>query len=718
MRPRRPVSPRTFAGRSIAPAGVLCLALCFFAGCVNYRREHHPALTFNPAADTLFGRVVVDQYRALEDYSDPLTQEWLGREERQARSYLDALAIRGRLVRRLTALRRYDDVAGLHPVLTGTRLFYYALKKEQDRWAYYTRADESAPPELLLDPNTWGLKELGSVYPSRDGRYLAYAVEEAGNENPVIKIMDVATGATLGDSLQGWRQYGISWRDDNSGFYYTANPRPGTVPPGEEHYWDAVYFHRLGTPPAQDRKMFFHGTVKEYFHQASVSECGRYVLFYRSRFFKNEVYLQKIGFPADTARAGIVTGFDAHYDVDVVGDKLVILTDSDAPMGRAFVADISRPDRKYWEEIIPAADCALEYVAAVGGKLYAGYSRDAHSEIKIFDLAGNYLRVLELPVLGSAYVWGYWSKPEVWVNFTSFMYPGTTFKYCFEADTLRVFHRPAIDVDLSAYDVRQVWYESKDRTRIPMYVVAKKNVTGNSEQAVYLTGYGGFKGTMEPYFSSAQAVWLESGGLLAIPGLRGGGEYGEEWHKAGMLDKKQNVFDDFIAGAEWLISNRYTRREKLVIGGASNGGLLTGAVLVQRPDLFRAVYCGVPLLDMVRYHKFGYANIWAEEYGSADDSVQLDYLLDYSPYHNVVDGTAYPAVLLVGSDNDARCYPLHAMKMAARLQAAQAGPAPVYLLVRKHAGHGGGTTLTESINEQADIWSFLMDQAGLSPPED
>ncbi len=676
-----------------------------------------PDFSYPPApkaavTDTLFGVAVPDPYRPLENYNDPVVQSWLQTEGTISRSILDSLPQRAGLTRRLTELRRYDDEGAPTEVLLSDRIFFKRIKKEWERWAYYMKDGPQAESKLLLDPNQWGSNTLDLTEPSWDGQYLAYGVSEPGKEDPRITIMEVATGRLLPDSLRGRRQSGISWRPDNKGFFYTCNPLKGEVPEGEEEYWDAVYYHELGTPAAADQKVFYHDSVKEYFHYAYLSEDGQYIFFSRGVFYKNEVYFRKLDGP--DALIPITTDLDAQYSVTEVSGKLVIWTDQNAPRGKVMVADVDQPDRRHWQTLIPEAEDKLEYVSAVAGKLYAVYTHNAYTRIMIYTLEGKYLRDLGLPTLGSAGVWGYWTKPTVWVSFSSYTYPGSIFKYDVKRDELELYHRPPIGIDSSLYLTEQVWFESRDGTKISMFLVHGKGIKKDGGQPTYLTGYGGFNLSQSPYFSSSYVAWLEAGGVVAVPNLRGGGEYGQAWHKSGMFDKKQNVFDDFLAAAEWLIRNKYTNPQRLVIGGGSNGGLLMGAAVTQRPDLFCGVYCAVPLLDMIRYHKFGYANIWAEEYGSADHKDQFPYLLKYSPYHNVKAGVRYPAVLFVASDNDARCYPLHAMKMAARMQETgdpQGGP--ILLIIQKASGHGGGTRISESIDQQVDVWSFLMERAGI-----
>lgn len=698
-------NPR-FAVHSVCLLSLLA-ELCLAGTDITY-----PAAPKAEVVDTLFGVPVPDPYRPLENHDDPAVRSWLQDQEAISRSFLDARPQRPALTRRLNELRRYDDESAPTEVLLADRIFFKRIKKEWERWAYYTKAGPQAEPVLLLDPNQWGPNTLDLTEPSWDGKYLAYGVSEPGKEDPRISVMEVATRKLLPDSLRGRRQGGIAWRPDNKGFFYTCNPLKGEVPEGEEEYWDAVYYHELGKPAAADRKVFYHDSMKEYFHYAYLSEDGRYVFFSRGVFYKNEVYFRKLDGPDDLIP--VTTDLDAQYSVIEIDGRLVIWTDQEAPRGKVMVADVQKPGREHWRELIPESEDKLEYLAAVAGKLYAVYTHNAHTLIRIYTLEGKYLRDLALPTLGSAGVWGYWTKPTAWVHFSSFTYPGSTFKHDADRDELSLYHRPPIGIDSSLYFTEQVWFQSRDGTRVSMFLVHAKGMEKDGNRPVYLTGYGGFNIGQSPYFSSAYVAWLEAGGVVAVPNLRGGGEYGQAWHKAGMLDKKQNVFDDFLAAAEWLIRNKYTNHERLVIGGGSNGGLLMGAAVTQRPDLFAGVYCGVPLLDMIRYHKFGFANIWAEEYGSADKADQFPYLLKYSPYHNVRAGTKYPAVLFLASDNDARCFPLHAMKMAARMQETgdpQSGP--ILLVVLKASGHGGGTKLSENIDQQADVWSFLMDRAGI-----
>ncbi|MCU0611613.1 MAG: prolyl oligopeptidase family serine peptidase [Candidatus Eisenbacteria bacterium] len=666
------------------------------------------------AADTLHGDIVLDPYRWLESGTDPEVMQWSDEQERFARGLLDSLPQRAWLIRRLNEVWRYDDRSTPKEVLEGSRIFYWAQRKGEDRWRYVTQADARADTVEILNPNAWPQEEtLDLTAPSRDGSLLAFGKAHGGDEDPAVQIMEVASERILPDSLRGWRRGGVSWLPDKSGFFYSANPRAGEVPEGEEFYWHSVYFHRLGRPASEDRKVFWHDTVKEYFHGAGVTEDGQYVLYYRSRFDKNEVYISRVG--EEGSPRPIVTGFDAQYGIDVINGKLFIVTDQDAPRRKLFTAPVDAPGRENWKEFLPETQDNLVSFAGIAGKLYVEYSHNATTRIAIYDLEGTYLRDLPLPGLGSASIDGHWSKPTVWVSFSSFTYPKAIFTYDYVTNELRLFHRSPVPVDVDRFTTEQVWYASKDGTRISMFLIHSKSLVLNGDNPVLLTGYGGFNVSQTPYFSGAYVAWIEAGGMVAIPHLRGGGEYGREWHEAGMLERKQNVFDDFIAAAEWLIREGYTTPARLAIEGGSNGGLLVGAAVVQRPDLFRAVLCEVPLLDMLRYHRFGLANIWAEEYGSADDPAQYRYLRAYSPYHNVADGTCYPAMLFVAGENDARVDPVHARKMVARLQAADPEGGPFLLIVQRESGHGGGTTLSRHIEQRADAWGFLMNQIGMKP---
>jgi prolyl oligopeptidase len=703
---------------------LICGALLFVAVAISMTSAQaetpaapYPRTPKVVVADTLHGVVVADPYRWLEDSGDPGVAAWQTSQDSLTRAFLDAMPQWAPLLRRLNQLSRYDDESIPDPVLNGSRIFYSSKKKDEEKWVFNYKENPAAPGQSLIDPNRWPVDEtLAGAYVSWDGKYVAFGKARGGNEHPVISVMEVDTRRVLPDSLRGWQQGAVSWVPDNSGFYYRAKPRKGEVPAGEEEYWGSVWYHRLGDPAEKDRKVFYSEAEKELHHYAWVTEDGKYVVYHRGRFNKSEVYFGKVG--SFDPPQPLVTGFDAEYSVSFIDGRFFIRTDRDAPMYKIFVASVDHPERSSWKEFIPEdPKNKLTYIWGIGRHLYVGYEHNAFTRIKILDADGRYIRDFPFPAPGDGSVTGYWSKPEVWAGFSSFTYPETSYRYDFDSSRLEVYRKYPVPIALDNYVTEQVWYPSADSTQISMFLVHRADVRKDGQNPVLLTGYGGFNASMKPYFSPSICAWLEAGGMFAMPNLRGGGEYGKDWHEAGMREKKQNVFDDFIGAAEYLIRAGYSSPEHLVIYGGSNGGLLVGAAEVQRPDLFRAVVCSVPLLDMVRYHKFGYANIWSEEYGSAEDAAQFPYLYKYSPYHRVVDGTHYPTTLLIGSENDARVDPLHARKMAARLQAADPAGEPILLTVRKASGHGGGTTQAVKLAQRADEYGFLMHALGMTAPE-
>ncbi len=685
---------------------------------MKYEKLNYPKTEKIRIIDTLHNIEIIDNYQWLENADDIKVKEWTEAQEKLTRSIIDKLPQRNWLIERYNQLWRYDDEGIPREVLDGKRIFFYTKKKEDEHWVYYTKENENTEPIELINPNKWGATEtLNLTMSSRDGKYLAFGKAKGGDENSIIRIMEVSTKKILSDTLLGWKQGGISWLPNNSGFFYAAKPLKGEVLEGEEYYWDSVYFHKLGTSASEDKKVFYDDEIKEYWHNAFVSEDGKYVLFYRNSFNTNEIYFKKIeDIYNDTSPIPIVTGFDAKYDINVIEDRLFIKTNLDASKGKVYITDIDKPERENWKEFIPESNDKLLSITAIAGNIYAIYLHNAYTLIKIYSLDGEYIRDLPLPTIGDSWLAGYWSKLDIWVNFSSFTYPYTTFKYNFDKNELKVYHKSPIEVDVSNYISEQIWYKSKDGTSISMFLIHHKDLKKDTNNPIILTAYGGFNVSMTPYFSNLYVAWLEAGGMIAMPNLRGGGEYGKEWHEAGMKEKKQNVFDDFITAAEWLIENKYTNPSKLAIEGGSNGGLLVGAATIQRPELFKAVVCAVPLLDMIRYHKFGLANIWAEEYGNAEDSEQFKYLYKYSPYHNIIDGTKYPMMLFIGGENDARVDPLHARKMVARMQEANPDGEPILLFIRKASGHGGGTTLSIQIEQYADVWAFLMDNLDMKAP--
>lgn len=686
---------------------------------IPFREQQYsyPATERLSVTDNLHGTFLTDHFRWLEEKSEK-TSAWVSRQHAFTLSRIGDSPCVAWLSSRFNQLWRYDDTTVAGRRIIGDRLFFWAKTKEQDRWVYFTKKDKDAPAEIVLNPNTWATeKSLDVTSPSDDGRYLAYGIAEGGDENPVVRILDLETGTLLPDTLCGRKQKGISWHPDNVGFFYTAHPLKGTVPEGEEEYWNTAYYHKLGTPSTDDQKVFFSTTDKKCYHYAAVTEDACYEVFYRSRFSKREIYFRPQG--SNDAPTPLATGFDGNYSVEFYKGKIYILTDVGADMKQIFVTDAATPECSNWKVLIPERKKSkIAGFDVIEGRLYVDRLENAYTRIEIYDLDGTYIKDVPLPGIGSASVSGFQeAKPGVRLNFSSFFHPSETFEYDFATDKLTSIHRAPIEVDTSRFETKQVWITSKDGTSVSMFILANKNIILDGSHPTYLTGYGGFDHSMTPGFSAKYLTLLEAGAIVAIPNLRGGGEYGREWHEGGMKARKQNVFDDFIAAAEYLIVEKYTTSEKLAIGGGSNGGLLVGAAMTQRPDLFRAVLCQVPLLDMINYHKWGLANIWETEYGSSDDPEAFKYLLEYSPYQNIIDGTHYPATLITASDNDARVDPCHARKMTARLQEANTSGHPIMLYRAAASGHGGGTTITQTIEQTSHHFAFLMSQLGMRVPE-
>ncbi len=673
-----------------------------------------PATRREPVVDTLHGVPVTDEYRWLEDGSDSAAGAWTSLQNRVARTFLDSLPQRGALVSRLTELTGYDRQGMPFRVPDGTARFFYRRAKDREKAVSYVQENETAPARVIFDENELPEDEqLLSFAPSRDGRYVALGIARGGSEDARVRVLVTATGDRLPDTLRGARQCQLSWVRGDTGFYYTATPRPGEVPAGEENYWYTVWFHRLGTPADRDVRVFGHDSVKEYVHACAVSHDGGYVGFVRADMAgRSELY---VGRPdSSEPPVPVATGFDAQYNGEVVDSLLLVMTNAGAPMGRVYVTPAGDPARENWREFVPELpDARLVNISPAGGRVYLTYERDAHTAIRVHDIDGRFLRELALPTLGSASVGGLWQDDEVRVHFSSFTWPGSDYHYDYDADSLVLFFRPDLGVDFGRFVTEQAWLESRDGTRVPMFIVRPRGLERDGRNPVLLTGYGGFGISMTPSFGSSYLAWLEAGGVVAVANLRGGGEYGEEWHAAGMLEGRQRVFEDFLAAAEWLVDSGYTGADRLAAYGGSNGGLTVGAAMVQRPELFRAVVLDRPILDMLRYHRFGPAGMWVNEYGSADDPEQFRYLAAYSPYHNVEPGADYPAVAIFGSENDYRADPGHARKMAARLQAA--GPGPVLLHVERASGHFGGTTHSTRVEQQADRYAFLMAMLGMTP---
>jgi prolyl oligopeptidase len=671
----------------------------------------YPNTRSTDITEILHGEVIADPYRWLEDGSDPETIRWTEQQNALTEAYLAAVPARERIRRRLDELLSIG-VLGV-PTPKGGRYFYLRREGRQNQPVLYWRPGLHDADRVAVDSNA--LNEAGTTaldwyFPSTDGRLLAYGLSENGTEESVLHVLEVESGVQLADRIPRMRAASVAWLPDNRGFYYTRYPAPGQVPSGEEQYHRAIYFHLLGTDPAGDA-LVFKPAVKEHWPAVSLSPDGRWLLLSVARTFdETDLYVQDL--VRGTPMVTIARDLPASFDGEIAHGRLFLRTNLDAPTYRLYVVDPERVIRSAWREIVPPRqDAVLETVAVTDGWLALGYLERAASRLRIVDLEGLRAREVVLPALGSLFGLGAeWDGKELFYGFSSYTFPPGVYRIDLSTGTSSLWKQVEADIDPRAFVVSQVSYASRDGTAISMFLVHRTGLIKDGNNPTYLTGYGGFNISMTPAFSRSLLLWLEHGGVLAIPNIRGGGEYGESWHQAGILARKQNSFDDFIGAAEWLIEEGYTRAERLAAAGGSNGGLLVGAALTQRPELFRAVIVQVPLLDMLRYHRFLIARLWIPEYGSAEDPEQFRWLHAYSPYHHVREGVAYPAVLLATAESDSRVDPMHARKMAARLQAATSAERPVLLRLESRAGHGAGKPLSKVVPELTDSWAFVFSE--------
>ncbi|HEV2295386.1 MAG TPA: prolyl oligopeptidase family serine peptidase [Tepidisphaeraceae bacterium] len=687
-----------------------------------------PATPQRPVIDTLHGTAITDPFRWLEgDAKGNATDEvarWTDAHNARTRAVLDGLPRRAAIESRLRELMEITSVSA--PKMARNRYFHTKRQGKQNQPVLYVRDGHNGPSRVLIDPNTldqdW-LVTLAWSEPSHDGTLLAFGTYRAGDENTVCHVLDVDTGRWRDDEIEG-KVNGVQWMPDSSGFFYR---RLADV---KNPYSGQIKFHRIGTNASEDKLLFEQykdGPLATTWGPfAQVSRDGRWmILGYYTSTKANDLWvvdLDRWFRSGEFSPIEIVKGLDARFGGHVNGDTLLMTTTLDAPNGRVFAVDLHRPQRERWREIISERkDAAIEQVDLARGVLAINYQQNATTQIRLFDLNGTFLDELELPGIGSASLSTESDRTEAFLTFTSFNTPPRIYRLDLTSPELAarsVWDAPDVPVDPSLVEVKQVFYPSKDGTRISMFLVHRKGLALDGNNPTLLYGYGGFANSMTPWFSATMFPWFEAGGVYAIPNLRGGGEYGQTWHTGGILASKQNTFDDFLAAAEWLIASRYMNQKRLGIVGGSNGGLLVGAAITQRPDLFAAAVSAVPLLDMLRYQNFLMARYWIPEYGSAEDAEQFKYLVQYSPYHRIKPGTNYPAVFLTAGENDTRVHPLHARKMAARLLAsneARQGSNPVLLWVDRDAGHGQGKPLNLRVRDQADVRIFLMWQLGMLP---
>ncbi len=672
----------------------------------------YPKSRKSDVVDVIHGRPVPDPYRWLEELDSEETRAWIEEQNRLTFSFLDQIPERNKIRERLTQLWDYEKFGVPHR--EGNRYFFSKNDGLQNQNVLYTTDSLEEQPRVLLDPNELspdGTVALVGYSVSDDGNLMAYGLSTAGSDWMEWKVRDVATGQDLLDVLKWIKFSSAAWTKDGSGFFYSryAEPAPGATME-ETLYFQKIYFHKLGTDQSEDVLVYGRPDEREWSFYTYVTEDGRYLIVTVSRGTDPRYAVYYLALQVeDSALAELIGGFDAEYSfIGNEGQRFWFKTNLDAPRGRVIEIDAKNPDHNLWKEVIPQSAETLESARILNRQIVASYLKDAHSAVRIFDLNGKFVRDLKLPGTGS--VGGFSGKQndtETYFAFTSFATPTQIYRCNLINGKSTLLWAPKVNFNPDDYVTTQVFYESKDGTKVPMFISHKKGLDRKGKNKTYLYGYGGFNISLTPAFSVAMLVWMELGGIYAVANLRGGGEYGEEWHRAGTLLKKQNVFDDFIAAAEWLIRYDYTRPEHLAIGGGSNGGLLVAASMIQRPDLFSAVMPSVAVLDMLRFHKFTIGWAWIDDYGNPDNPEQFPALYAYSPLHNL-RAAEYPAVLLSTADHDDRVVPSHSFKFASALQEFQRGSAPVLIRIDVRAGHGAGKPTSKLIDEITDKWAFLM----------
>jgi len=663
--------------------------------------------------ETLHGHQVPDPYRWMEDLEGDEIRQWIKAQNQLTFDYLEQCPLREKLQARMTELWNYEKYSP--PVKHAGRYFFSYNDGLQNQDALYWMAGLDAEPKLLLDPNMLsedGTVALSGAAVSRDGKYLAYGLSDAGSDWQTWRVRRVDTGEDLEDRVAWVKFSDASWDADNAGFFYSRYDVPEGASLKQANYYHKLYYHKLGTPQAEDRLVYERADKKEWGFNGEVTEDGRYLIInvWHGTATENGVFYLDLSNP-DAEVVELFPGFDAEYVlIGNDGGRFFFRTDNNAPHNRLIAVDIAHPKPDAWEQLIPEADDMLASVSYVGGCFVCRYLHHAAYQVRFFKVDGTPDGDLALPGPGTVIGFVGWSDdPETFYKFSNFTTPGTVYRLDVATRDVSIFRSPRIDFDPDEYVTEQIFYPSKDGTRVPLFITHKKDLVINDDTSTYLYGYGGFNIAIPISFSIPNLVWMEMGGIYAQAHLRGGGEYGREWHEAGMKHNKQNVFDDFIAAAEYLIDKGYTRTERLAIGGRSNGGLLIGACMTQRPDLFGVCLPNVGVMDMLRFHKFTIGWAWVSDYGSPEVSEEFETIRAYSPYHNIREGVRYPPTLVMTGDHDDRVFPAHSFKFAAALQKAQAGEAPILIRIETRAGHGAGKPTTKLIEEFSDMWTFALE---------
>ena len=682
---------------------------------VSTAQIKYPETKKGDVIDDYHGIKIADPYRWLEDDHSEETKAWVTEQNKVTFGYLESIPFRDALKKRYTKLFNYPKYGA--PFKAGEKYYFFKNDGLQNQSVMYVKDKLDSEAKLFLDPNKLsedGTKSLSSLSFSEDGKWFAYGISSGGSDWDDFFVMNALSGEKLNDHLKWIKFSGMAWKGE--GFYYSRYPQPEGSELSTKNQFSKVYYHKVGDDQSNDVVVYEDSSKPNRGFYAGTTEDERFLIISFSEGTNNNGWLMKDFSDPNNMFISIVDDLNNNYSViDNIGEKLLVLTDYNAPKYRLILVDPKNPARENWKDVIPEKENVLQSIQILGEKLLATYMQDASHHVYLFDLNGNPEGEIVLPSLGTVDFRGKRGDNTAFYTFTSFTYPGTIYKFDVTTKKSELYQQIELDFDFTNYETKQVFYKSTDGTKVPMFIVNKKGLVLNGNNPTFLYAYGGFNISMLPYFSTSRLMWLENGGVFAMPNIRGGGEYGEDWHKAGMLDKKQTVFDDFIAAAEYLIKEGYTSSEKLACSGASNGGLLIGTVINQRPELFQVALPAVGVMDMLRYHKFTIGHYWAVEYGSSDYADQFKYLYEYSPLHNIKEGLNYPATLVTTADHDDRVVPAHSFKYIATLQEKYSGENPVLIRIETKAGHGAGKPTTKIIEEVADVWSFVFYYLGVKP---
>nr|WP_307767069.1 prolyl oligopeptidase family serine peptidase [uncultured Prevotella sp.] len=694
---------------------IVLSALALTATTMTAQKKIYPNAPKDGTVDTYFGVKIPDPFRPLEADRSKETAEWVAAENKITNEYLAKIPFRGKLLKRLKEVADYEKVGA--PFKKNGKWYVFKNNGLQNQSVLYQMDELGGALHEFLDPNKLsndGTVALQGISFSKDGRYMAYVISRSGSDWQEIYVKDVATGELLSDHIEWAKFGGAQWC--GNGFYYSAYDAPEK---GKEYSSKnevhKVYYHKIGTPQGQDVLFYQNPAHPLRFYSVSLNKEETMMFLHESGAGSGmNLYVRDLRVP-DAQFIQMTSNMDLQYSpIETVGDNIYLLTNDGAPRGRVMVADIHKPGFKDWKELIGESKGVLEDVQFADDKLVLTYSQDASTHLYVYSLEGKELNEIKLPTVGRAGFSGERGQKECFYSFASFTVPGTIYQYDMAQNKSTVYTEPKVKFDLGKYTTEQVFFISKDGTHVPMFLTYRKGLKHNGKNPVLIYGYGGFNISLSPNFSSMRIPFLENGGIYVQVNLRGGSEYGEEWHVAGTKMQKQNVFDDFISAAEWLVTNSFTSKDHIAIMGGSNGGLLVGACMTQRPDLFKVCIPQVGVMDMLRYHKFTIGWNWAPDYGTSEDSKEMfEYLYSYSPLHNLKKGISYPATLVTTADHDDRVVPAHSFKFAATLQECQGGTAPVLIRIDSKAGHGGGKPLAKQLEEQADIYSFIMWNLGM-----